>query len=74
MQSRIRFVVSDVARFSPVSNRTPKPLFQRILMKCGATTLRGDEEHYLQLLTLYFQRCGVELLIVDEVEHIKKPA
>ena len=59
---------------APVSNRTPKPLFQRILMKCGATTLRGDEEHYLQLLTLYFQRCGVELLIVDEVEHIKKPA
>jgi hypothetical protein len=59
---------------APVSNRTPKPLFQRILMRCGATTLRGDEEHYLQLLTLYFQSCGVELLIVDEVEHIKKPA
>lgn len=59
---------------APVSNRTPKPLFQRILMQCGATTLRGDEEYYLQLLTLYFQRCGVELLIVDEVEHIKKPA
>jgi hypothetical protein len=59
---------------APVSNRTPKPLFQRILMRCGATTLRGDEEYYLQLLTLYFQRCGVELLIVDEVEHIKKLA
>lgn len=59
---------------APVSNRTPKPLFQRILMHCGAPTLRGDEEHYLQLLTLYFQRCGVELLIVDEVEHMTIPA
>ncbi|MCC6606226.1 MAG: AAA family ATPase [Anaerolineae bacterium] len=59
---------------APVSNRTPKPLFQRILMRCGAPPLRGDEEHYLQLLTLYFQRCDVELLIVDEVEHITIPA
>lgn len=59
---------------APVSNRTPKPLFQRILMHCGAPALRGDEEHYLQLLTLYFQRCEVELLIVDEVEHIVVPA
>ena len=43
-------------------------------MHCGAQALRGDEEHYLQLLTLYFQRCEVELLIVDEVEHIVVPA
>jgi len=55
---------------APVSNRSPKPLFQRMLLACGAATLRGDEEHYLQLLELYFQQCGVELLIVDEVEHI----
>ena len=45
-----------------------------MLMACGAVTVRGDEEHYLQLLELYFQRCGVELLIVDEVEHITLPA
>ena len=55
---------------APVSNRSPKPLFQRMLLACGAATLRGDEEHYLQLLELYFQQCGVELLIIDEVEHI----
>ena len=42
-------------------------------LACGAATLRGDEEHYLQLLELYFQQCGVELLIVDEVEHITQP-
>jgi hypothetical protein len=59
---------------APVSNRTPKPLFQRMLLACGATFARGDEEHLLRLLELYFQRCGVELLIVDEVEHITLPS
>lgn len=59
---------------APVSNRTPKPLFQRMLLACGTTLGRGDEEYHLQLLELYFQRCGVELLIVDEVEHITQPA
>jgi len=58
---------------APVSNRSPKPLFQRILLGCGATILRGDEEHYLGLLELFFQQCGVELLIVDEIEHITQP-
>lgn len=55
---------------APVSNRTPKPLFQRMLLACGAHTLKGDEEYHLRLLELYFQQCGVELLVVDEVEHI----
>lgn len=59
---------------APVSNLSPKPLYLRILMACGAASVRGDEEHYLQLLELFFQRCGVELLIVDEVEHITLPA
>lgn len=59
---------------APVSNRSPKPLFLRMLLACGATTIRSDEEHLLQLLELFFQQCGVELLIVDEVEHITLPA
>jgi hypothetical protein len=59
---------------APVSNRSPKPLFQRMLLACGATGMRGDEEHHLRMLELYFQQCGVELLIVDEVEHIQVPA
>jgi hypothetical protein len=58
---------------APVSNRSPKPLFQRMLLACGATIMRGDEEHYLRLLELFFQQCGVELLIVDEIEHITLP-
>lgn len=59
---------------APVSNRSPKPLFERMLLACGAVTLSGNEEHYLHLLALYFQQCGVELLIIDEVEHIIQPA
>jgi len=56
---------------APVSNHTPKPLFQRILLECGAVyTPKDNEEVLLMRLMLYFQRCGVDLLIVDEVEHI----
>ena len=59
---------------APVSNRSPKPLFERMLLACGAIALQGNEEHYLQMLELYFPQCGVELLITDEVEHITLPA
>ena len=56
---------------APVSNHTPKPLFQRIILECGMSYLRGDnEEDLLMKMALYFQTCGTELLIVDEVEHI----
>jgi len=58
---------------APVSNRSPKPLFERMLLMCGALSLQGNEENYLQMLELFVQRCGVELLIVDEVEHITQP-
>ena len=58
---------------APVSNRSPKPLFERMLLMCGALALQGSEENYLQMLELFVQRCGVELLIVDEVEHITHP-
>ena len=59
---------------APVSNHTPKPLFQRILLECGAAyTASDNEEVLLMRLMLYFQRCGVELLVVDEVEHIIRP-
>jgi hypothetical protein len=70
---RTRNRVPVVKVDAPVSNRTPKPLFQRMLLACGAALVRGDEEHHLQLVELYFQRCGVELLVVDEVEHITQP-
>jgi hypothetical protein len=58
---------------APVSNRSPKPLLQRMMLACGAVFTQGDEEHHLRLLELLFQQCSVELLIVDEIEHITRP-
>lgn len=55
------------------SQYTPKPLFQRMILECGQNYLKGDnEEDLLMKLALYFQKCEVELLIVDEVEHITR--
>jgi hypothetical protein len=55
------------------SNRTPKPLLQRIILECGLNYVKGDnEEDLLMKLVLYFQKCQVELLMVDEVEHISR--
>lgn len=57
------------------SSFTPKPLFQRMILECGANYLRyQSEEALLMKLILCFQKCGVELLIVDEVEHINRHA
>jgi hypothetical protein len=55
------------------SNCTPKPLLQRIILECGLNYFKGDnEEDLLMKLVLYFQKCEVELLMVDEVEHISR--
>jgi hypothetical protein len=59
---------------APVSNRSPKPLFQRMILECGMIYLGSDnEENLLMKLCLYLHRCGVQLLIVDEVEHMVRP-
>jgi len=59
---------------APVSNRSPKSLFQRMILECGMVYFGGDsEEDLLMKLGIYFRKCRVELLIVDEVEHIQHP-
>jgi AAA domain len=59
---------------APVSNVSPKTLIQRMLLDCGLTYLKGDgEEELLMKLDLYLQLCDVELIIVDEIEHISRP-
>jgi hypothetical protein len=56
------------------SKYTPKPLFQRMILACGMQALRRDNEEELLLkLALCFQKCQVELLVVDEVEHLTRP-
>ncbi len=60
---------------APVSNKSPKPLFQRMILECGMTyALSDNEEELLMKLILFLHRCRTELLVVDEVEHITRPA
>jgi Bacterial TniB protein len=59
---------------APVSQNTARPLLWRMLLECGKTYVaRDNEEILLMKLVLYFQQCGVELLVIDEVQHIKRP-
>jgi hypothetical protein len=59
---------------APVSQNTARPLLWRMLLECGKTyAARDNEEVLLMKLVLYFQQCGVELLVIDEVQHIKRP-
>ncbi len=51
---------------------SPKPVFQRILRACGLGYFERDtEEKLISKIVTCFQACGVEVLIIDEVEHIK---
>lgn len=59
---------------APVGQNTARPLLWRILLECGQTyVMRDNEEILLMKLVLYLQKCGVELLVIDEVQHIKRP-
>jgi len=59
---------------APVSNQTARPLLWRMLLECGQTYVKGDNEEILLMkLVLYFQKCGIELIVIDEIQHIKRP-
>jgi hypothetical protein len=69
---RERNLIPVIKIDAPVSNHTPKPLLQRMVLACGYNYLKQEnEEELLMKLALFFQQCGVELLIVDEVEHLR---
>ncbi len=66
-RNRVPIIMID----APEGN-SPKPLFQRIIRACGANYLERDtEEMLLMKIALYLQKCGVEVIVIDEVEHIK---
>lgn len=59
---------------APVSQKTARPLLWRMLLECGQTYVRSDNEEILLMkLILYVQKCGVELMVIDEVQHIQRP-
>lgn len=60
---------------APVSNTSPKPLYKRILLECGRHDLEDyDQEDLLNKIVVAFMKCGVKIVIVDEVEHIRRSA
>jgi hypothetical protein len=66
-RNRILVIMID----APEGN-SPKHLFQRLIRACGANYLERDtEEMLLMKIALYLQKCGVEVIVIDEVEHIK---
>lgn len=59
---------------APVSQNTARPLLWRMLLECGQTYVKNDNEEILLMkLVLYFQQCSVELIVIDEVQHITRP-
>jgi Bacterial TniB protein len=59
---------------APVSQKTARPLLWRMLLECGRIYVKSDNEEILLMkLVLYFQQCGVELIVIDEVQHLKRP-
>jgi hypothetical protein len=70
LRNRVPLIKVD----APVSNASPKTLLRRMILECGLTYLKGDdEEDLLMVLDLFLQLCSTELIIVDEVEHISRP-
>lgn len=59
---------------APVNQHSAKPLLWRMLLACGQTYLRYDtEEILLMKLALYLRKCGVEFIVIDEIQHIRRP-
>ena len=58
---------------APVSNQTARPLLWRMILECGNTFVRNDNEEILLMkLALYLQKCSVELMVIDEIQHITR--
>ncbi len=61
-----------VIKIDAPEGASPKPLFQRIILACGMNYLeRDNEQRLIEKIALYFFKCSVEVVIIDEVEHIK---
>lgn len=59
---------------APVGGLSARSLLQRLILECGMTYLRSDNEEDLLLkLVIYLPRCGVEVIVIDECEHISRP-
>lgn len=57
---------------APVDDKSGKPLLTRIINFCGKTaTEKLNYQQLLSMIVLYIQICSTEMIIIDEIEHIK---
>ncbi len=66
--NRVPIVMVDAS----VTQHTAKGLLRRIISEYGSVTLKKyDEQDLLDMLAILVPRCKTELVIVDEVQHLK---
>lgn len=57
---------------APVSNNSVKQILQQMILGCGMNYMKRDSEMILHdKVALVFQQCHVEVVIVDEIQHLK---
>ena len=57
---------------APVDEKSGKSLLVRMINFCGKTaTEKLNYEQLLTMIVLYIQICSTEMIIIDEIEHIK---
>jgi hypothetical protein len=67
-----RNIVPIIKVDAPVGNKSVKPLLQLMVLECGKNWLGRDSEgDLLNKLVLYIQKCGVQLIVIDEIEHLR---
>ena len=60
---------------APTDHKSPIPLYRWLISACGYSYLKGDtESELLGKVILFFLKCGVEIVMVDEIEHLTKHA
>ncbi len=58
---------------SPIEPRNAKEIYQKIIQSCGKTFFVSDKEDSLFRKALtYMKKCRVQMLIIDEIEHMVK--
>ncbi len=56
---------------APVSNKSVNRILKQMILRCGKTYLKGDREPVLHdKVVLFFQQCRVEVVVVDEIQHL----
>ncbi len=69
-----RNLVRIVKVDAQVGDKSPRVLPERLILACGRNYLKSDrEEDLLHRVVLLCQQCGVEVIIIDEVQHILNP-